>query len=100
MRARRPSPQTVRVLDQLAAEPGRWWHGYELSQHTGVASGTLYPMLMRLAERDHLQSRWQEGVAGRPARHLYRITPAGESYAAAVPRPVPRPILRVVGPAA
>ncbi len=97
MRTRRPSAQTVRVLDRLAAEPGRWWHGYELSRLTGVASGTLYPMLMRLAERGHLASEWQESVAGRPARHLYRITPAGEAVAAATSRATPRFSPRAVG---
>ena len=87
MRNRRPSAQTAAVLDQLV--DGRWWHGYELSRRTGVASGTLYPMLMRLERRGYLESAWEEPRSGRPPRHTYRLTPEGARYAAATRRTVP-----------
>ena len=44
-RARRSSPQTLRVLARLAAQPRVWRHGYELSRATGLKAGTLYPIL-------------------------------------------------------
>ncbi|RPI23672.1 MAG: PadR family transcriptional regulator [Actinobacteria bacterium] len=96
-RERRPSRQTAAVLAALAAGPG-WRHGYDLARETGLASGTLYPVLMRLEERGYLESRWSEGIEGRPRRHLYRITAAGLRYAAGAAgparhRPATRPRL-------
>jgi DNA-binding PadR family transcriptional regulator len=64
-------------------QPSRWRHGYELSRQTGLKSGTLYPILMRLSDRELLESRWRETPeTGRPPRHLYRLTAAGRAYAA------------------
>lgn len=82
MRTRRPSAQTRAVLDSLVGDRDRWRHGYDLSRETGLASGTLYPLLMRLANRGYLESRWQDNeTPGRPPRHLYRLTAAGRRYA-------------------
>ena len=54
----------------------------ELSQTTGLKSGTLYPILMRLCDRGLLESQWQAAVqAGRPPRHVYRLTAAGTAFA-------------------
>src|SRR3954464_13438264 len=44
-RSRRPSPQTVSVLDALAADPTAWRYGYELGVEVGLRSGSLYPIL-------------------------------------------------------
>jgi DNA-binding PadR family transcriptional regulator len=72
------SPQTLRVFGALLEEPGAWHHGYALSKQTGLASGTLYPILMRLAEREILETRWEEPTTpGRPPRHAYRLTTDG-----------------------
>ena len=88
-RSRSPSPQTVLVLRALAAEAKAWRHGYDLGQQVGLRSGSLYPILMRLAERDLLETAWESDAPhGRPPRHLYRLTPAGLAFAAAV-APVP-----------
>lgn len=66
------------VLAVLAAEPTRWRHGYELGQQVGLKAGSLYPILMRLADRGLLESSWEtDPPQGRPARHLYRLTGAG-----------------------
>jgi PadR family transcriptional regulator PadR len=59
-------------------------------------SGSLYPILVRLADRGLLETSWEPGPAGRPPRHLYRLTLAGREYVAALPaaragRAVPRP---------
>ena len=93
-RSRRPSRQTAAVLDALAADPAGWRHGYDLGRQAGLTAGSLYPILMRLADRGLLEARWEPGPPGRPARHLYRLTAAGASLAASL-APAARP-----GPAA
>lgn len=42
------SPQTLRLFEALLTEPMAWRYGHELSKQTALASGTLYPILMRL----------------------------------------------------
>ena len=72
------------VLAELLEARGRWSHGYELSQATGIASGTLYPLLIRLHAQGCLEAEWQPpAVTGRPARHAYRLTAAGVELALA-----------------
>ncbi len=78
------SPQTLSVLAALCGEPSAWQHGYALSRQTGLKSGTLYPILIRLADRRLVEACWQEApVPGRPRRHLYRLTPDGLASATA-----------------
>jgi PadR family transcriptional regulator PadR len=78
------SPQTLRVLEALLEAPAAWHYGYAVSQHTGLRSGTLYPLLMRLAEQGWLETRWTEPERpGRPPRHTYRLTTEGARAAAA-----------------
>jgi PadR family transcriptional regulator PadR len=92
-RTRRPSPQTVAVLCALAAAPSVWRYGYELGQEVGLKAGSLYPILIRLCDRELLEATWEaDPPPGRPARHLYRLTSAGARLAAAVaPAPAPAP---------
>jgi PadR family transcriptional regulator, regulatory protein PadR len=72
------SPQTLAVLAALGGQPSAWQHGYALARETGLKSGTLYPILIRLADRGLVEACWQdEPVAGRPRRHLYRLTAGG-----------------------
>jgi PadR family transcriptional regulator, regulatory protein PadR len=72
------SPQTLSVLAALCEEPSRWQHGYALATKTGLKSGTLYPILIRLADRGLVEACWQEEPQpGRPRRHLYRLTAGG-----------------------
>jgi PadR family transcriptional regulator, regulatory protein PadR len=68
------------VLAELASNPGRDRYGYELAKATGLASGTLYPILMRLEERGLLDARWELGE--RRPRHVYRLTSDGVAAAA------------------
>jgi len=78
----RISPQTLNLLDALLMRPVQWHHGYALSQATGIASGTLYPILMRLEKLGWLETRWEQpGKAGRPPRHLYRLTVDARAWA-------------------
>jgi PadR family transcriptional regulator len=84
-RTRRPSPQAVAVLQALVAEPDRWRYGYELCIELGVQAGSMYPILMRLADRGLLETSWETDPApGRPPRHLYRLTGSGRSFAASL----------------
>ena len=77
-RSRRPSPQTSKVLDALAADPLAWRYGYELGLEVGLQSGSLYPILVRLCDRDLLQAKWEDAPPpGRPPRHHYRLTSSG-----------------------
>ena len=72
------SAQTLSVLASLCQEPSQWQHGYALAKQTGLKSGTLYPILIRLADRGLVEACWQdEPTPGRPRRHLYRLTAAG-----------------------
>lgn len=42
----------------------------------------MYPILMRLADRGLLETAWEaDPPAGRPARHLYRLTGEGRVLA-------------------
>ena len=78
------SAQTLSVLASLEAEPAAWRHGYLLAKQTGLRSGTLYPILIRLAERGLVEACWEDGQpAGRPRRHLYRLSPDGLAAARA-----------------
>jgi DNA-binding PadR family transcriptional regulator len=88
-RARRPSPQTEKVLGALAVDPAVWRYGYELGLEVGLQSGSLYPILVRLRDRGLLDAKWEEAsAAGRPPRHLYRLTEEGFEQATALARPV------------
>lgn len=54
--------------------------GAEVGRATDLASGTLYPILMRLEEAGWVESRWEAGdphELGRPRRRLYQITGVG-----------------------
>lgn len=84
-RTRALSQQALSVLGALAADASRWRHGYDLVAEVGLKSGSLYPLLIRLAERGLLESGWDEARGGKPPRHLYRITAAGAEQVATAP---------------
>jgi PadR family transcriptional regulator PadR len=77
----RRSPQTALVLTEFLGEPEEWKYGYDISRSTGLKSGTLYPILMRLAGHSLLDTAWETTEAGRPPRHMYRLTADGLRYA-------------------
>lgn len=82
--ARKPrsSKQTSLLLSVLAIDAEQWRYGYELSQLTGLKSGTLYPLLIRLSDLGWLEARWREPEReGRPPRHEYRLTGRGAEAA-------------------
>ena len=83
-RGRRPSKQMLGLLEVLAVRPREWRHGYDMMKETGLLSGTLYPLLMRMTEQGLVEAQWLEPAQpGRPARHAYRLTSAGLALARA-----------------
>jgi DNA-binding PadR family transcriptional regulator len=79
-------------LKALAAEPSRWRYGYDLGAEVRLKSGTLYPILVRLADRGLLEAAWEPGPVGKPPRHLYRLTAAGlDQVADLATEPVAQP---------
>jgi DNA-binding PadR family transcriptional regulator len=83
----RRSPQTLAVLAALQRRPQSWHYGYDLLREAGLKSGTLYPILARLQQGGWLEQRWEKSSgAGRPPRHLYRLSKqgriAGRKYSA------------------
>lgn len=78
-RHRKPSKSTLSVVAKLA-DASDGLHGYAIMKATGLASGTLYPILMRLNERGWVERDWvldPEGEA--PPRRLYRLTSLGRA---------------------
>jgi DNA-binding PadR family transcriptional regulator len=79
---RSPSPPARAVLAYLSEAFGEWRHGYDLVRATGVKSGTVYPLLIRLEAEGYLEAQWQPPAApGRPPRHAYRLTAQGARFA-------------------
>ncbi len=76
------SRQTRTALAALLEQPRDWHYGYDLMERTGIASGTLYPMLIRLCDQGNLEARWVPSPhEGRPPRHAYRLTASGLALA-------------------
>jgi DNA-binding PadR family transcriptional regulator len=71
------------VLAVMTADPARWYHGYELLGATGLKSGSLYPILIRLSDGGWLDTAWEhDAPPGRPRRHLYRLSGEGRRLVA------------------
>ena len=91
LRFRRPSAQTIAVLRALSDKPREWRYGYDLCQELGLKAGSMYPILMRLADRALLETSWEtDPDAGRPPRHLYRLSRAGLQLVAELKAESPR----------
>ena len=86
MKPVRTSPQALLLIESLLKNPADWRYGYDLSRETGLKSGTVYPILTRLADRSLLETRWEweeAGHPGRPPQHMYRLTSRGQKWALA-----------------
>jgi DNA-binding PadR family transcriptional regulator len=80
------------VIQALAEEPDVWRYGYDLCQQLDLKAGSMYPILMRLADRGMLETTWAtEGEPGRPPRHLYRLTGTGLAFATKLAAAADRP---------
>ena len=83
----RMSLQTLRVLEAFLGNPADQLSGADVQKHSGLASGTLYPILLRLESAGWFVSRWETvdpSSVGRPRRRLYRLTPGGLARASEV----------------
>jgi DNA-binding PadR family transcriptional regulator len=77
----RNTRQTTLVLAEFLSSKKEWRYGYDISRNTGLKSGTLYPILMRLAEHRMLKTNWETTEEGKPPRHMYKLTTEGLDYA-------------------
>jgi PadR family transcriptional regulator PadR len=76
----RLSHQTLRVMSVFIERPKDSLAGSDIWKQTGMLSGTLYPILMRLERAGWLKSRWEvleTSEAGRPRKRLYSLTGVG-----------------------
>ena len=95
----RITAQTLKVLTALIADTQDEVSGAEIARSTNLASGTLYPILIRLEEAGWLESRWETEdphELGRPRRRLYRITGVGVRRAKATFREILLPLKEFV----
>jgi len=70
------------LLAALSVRAQHWRYGYDLMKETGLQSGTLYPLLMRMTDQGLIEAEWHPPERpGRPARHAYRLTAAGVALA-------------------
>jgi PadR family transcriptional regulator PadR len=80
---------TLKVLNAVMAAKGQEVSGAQVARMTGLSSGTLYPILLRLERAGWLVSRWEDispQEEGRPRRRLYLITGKGQAHANAAMR--------------
>jgi PadR family transcriptional regulator PadR len=81
------SLQTLRALEAFLENPADQLSGADVQKRCGLASGTLYPILLRLEAAGWFVSKWESidpSSAGRPRRRLYRLTPGGLARASEV----------------
>jgi PadR family transcriptional regulator len=70
----------IYVLQTFLADVNRSRYGYDLTRETGFPSGKLYPILACLQRAGWLIRETEDidpAEAGRPARRLYQLSPAG-----------------------
>lgn len=70
------SDQTNKLLTAFEGGDQKWRYGYDLVKETGIAPGTIYPLLRRLEEDGLLEAKWQPTGEGTPPRRMYRIKEA------------------------
>lgn len=78
---------TTRAVLHALAETAGETTGLAIQHATGLKSGTVYPILARLAANDLAIARWEseqewtDGGMDRPRRKYYTLTPAGRALA-------------------
>jgi DNA-binding SARP family transcriptional activator/DNA-binding PadR family transcriptional regulator len=74
------TPQTLQVLKVLLERPAVKQYGLQIAKQTGLAAGSLYPILSRLEQIGWLGSEWEDSDPhrdGRPRRRYYHLTGVG-----------------------
>jgi PadR family transcriptional regulator PadR len=73
---------TMAVMDEIASEMAlgeRAW-GLQICDATGLGTGTVYPILERLADMGWIAASWEAAQpSGRPRRRFYEITNVGRN---------------------
>jgi PadR family transcriptional regulator, regulatory protein PadR len=80
----RLTSSVLKVMAALLADPTAEHYGLRLMGQTGLPSGTLYPILVRLERAGWVRSRWEQvdpAAEGRPTRRYYRLTALGAEQA-------------------
>lgn len=80
----RLTQQSLRVLHILLENPRDTLAGSDIVRQTGMLSGTLYPILMRLERAGWVESRWEHldpSEVGRPRKRFYSLTGVGHNKA-------------------
>jgi PadR family transcriptional regulator PadR len=80
----RITSSTLAALAVLTAEPSREMYGLEIAERAGLASGTLYPILLRLEREGWVKGTWEtidESAEGRRRRRYYVLTGLGMAEA-------------------
>lgn len=86
MGALRMTTPVLKVIAALLCDPDGEHYGLALMRETGLPSGTLYPILVRLDRAGWVTSRWERldpVTEGRPNRRYYRLTAQGAAAARA-----------------
>ena len=74
----------AKVVAAFLTDPEAERYGLDLMRDTSLASGTLYPMLVRLEHAGWVRADWEDidpVAEGRPTRRYYRLTPDGVTAA-------------------
>jgi DNA-binding PadR family transcriptional regulator len=74
----------LKVLSAMLTDVAVERYGLDLMHDTGLASGTLYPILVRLDQAGWVTSQWEDidpVAEGRPSRRYYLLTPHGVAAA-------------------
>ena len=98
----RMTSSVLRVVAALLADASAERYGLQLMQATGLPSGTLYPILIRLERAGWVVSRWEQvdpAVEGRPPRRYYRLSSEGEIEARREVALMQRQMARAMRPA-
>jgi PadR family transcriptional regulator, regulatory protein PadR len=77
----RMSGPTLKLLKVFLEHPKEPLSGAQISKITKLGSGTLYPLLQRLAVAGWIVGDWEKvdpSEVGRPKRRLYKLTRSGQ----------------------
>jgi DNA-binding PadR family transcriptional regulator len=77
----RMSGPTLKLLKVFLEHPKEALSGAQITKITNVGSGTLYPLLQRLADAGWIIGDWEKidpSEVGRPKRRLYKLTRSGQ----------------------
>jgi PadR family transcriptional regulator PadR len=76
----RMTTSVIKVIATLLTDLDDDRYGLDRMRATGLASGTLYPILVRLERAGWLEAHWEQidpVTEGRPARRYYRLSAHG-----------------------